>query len=96
MTFDNDNSISFCPYCGSKEIITESDYVKVEQIKNKRIENIAYNKNQNELDIEKQKLEYELKKKKIENQDQTKTFLIIEGSFIILIIIGIVLYKIFC
>ena len=39
---------------------------------------------------------YPLPQGEDKNQDQTKTFLIIEGSFIILIIIGIVLYKIFC
>ena len=96
MTFNNDDSISFCPYCGSKETITESDYVKVEQIKNKRIENVEYNRNQSNMELEKHKLNYELEKKKIEDRNDMIIGFSGVGVIFLMLIIGIILYAIFC
>ena len=54
MTFDNDKQIVACPYCGSKEVIVESDDVKFERIKNQAIldkDKMAYN-----FELEKERL----------------------------------------
>lgn len=34
LSVDSDNTILACPYCGSKELVIESDAVKIEKIKN--------------------------------------------------------------
>lgn len=48
MTVEENKSILSCPYCGSKEFISESDHVKIEKIKN-----------DTQKEIELKKLEFE-------------------------------------
>ena len=43
---DSEKQILFCPYCGAKELIVESDYVKEARIKAASREKIAENKRQ--------------------------------------------------
>ena len=68
MDFYDKQNVLFCAYCGSKEIIIESDYIKSEYIKNQRIENIEHDRNQSKIELEKQKWDYKLKKEKIRNK----------------------------
>lgn len=44
MTFDSDQSILSCPFCGSKEIVLESDAVAVQKIKSSAQKEIAVEK----------------------------------------------------
>lgn len=37
MDIDEDKMIAFCPYCGSKKLIMESDVVKVEKIRSQTV-----------------------------------------------------------
>lgn len=57
MEFDGKNNIIACPFCGSKEILIESDKVKVEQIK---------------ADVEKAKIHSEEKRSNMEFINEIK------------------------
>lgn len=57
MTFDNEKQIIACPYCGSKELIPESDNVKIERIKSES----ALSQMQMSYDIEEKKRKRSLK-----------------------------------
>ena len=46
MDADSDKQMLFCPYCGAKEILVESDYVKEARINASSRERIAENKRQ--------------------------------------------------
>lgn len=54
MTFDDDKQIVACPYCGSKELLIESDDVKIERIKSQTILNKE--KMANDFELEKDRL----------------------------------------
>ena len=56
MTSEEENTILCCPYCGSKELIPESDDVKIERIKS-----------QTYKDIELEKIKYMSEKEKRES-----------------------------
>ena len=43
MEVDPDKKIIFCPYCGSKSLIEESDNVKISQIENDTIKHVDDN-----------------------------------------------------
>ena len=64
MTFDDDKQIVACPYCGSKELLIESDDVKIERIKSQTILNKE--KMANDFELEKDRLAEERKRKKDE------------------------------
>lgn len=40
MDLDKDKEVLFCPFCGSKELLSVSDAVKIEQIRNKTTRDI--------------------------------------------------------
>ena len=44
MTADEQNKTVFCPYCGSKELILESDAVKVEKIRTEAQKEVEFKK----------------------------------------------------
>lgn len=44
MTVDEQNKTVFCPYCGSKELILESDAVKVEKIRTEAQKKVEFKK----------------------------------------------------
>ncbi len=68
MTFDDNKQIVACPYCGSKELLLESDDVKIERIKSNTV--LERDKIANDFVMEKRRYEEELKKKK--NRDAWK------------------------
>ncbi|MCH5194505.1 MAG: hypothetical protein J1F11_11120 [Oscillospiraceae bacterium] len=59
MTVDENNTIMMCPYCGSKELIQESDNVIIERIKS-----------ETNKDIESKRLEYEERKEKRQEEKE--------------------------
>ncbi len=64
MDAEKNNTILFCPYCGSKELIKESDAVTIERIKNETYK-----------DVELNKLKYEERKeKRFEEKEETQKF----------------------
>ena len=57
LDINDDREIAFCPYCGSKELIIESDDVKKERIKRKTEKEITLGSK--EIEREAKKDEYE-------------------------------------
>lgn len=89
MTVDENNSVMMCPYCGSKELIQESDDVIIERIKNEA------NK-----DIERSKLEYEERKEKRQEEKELsqkfkngKLIKVIIAAFVISLITLILSFR---
>lgn len=64
MTVEDNNSVLSCPYCGSKELIKESDDVTIERIKNDTYKDIELNKLQYE----------ERKEKRLEEKEAAQKF----------------------
>lgn len=64
MTVEDNNSVLSCPYCGSKELIRESDDVVIERIKNETYKDVELNKLQYE----------EQKEKRIEEKEMVQKF----------------------
>lgn len=68
MTFDNEKQIIACPYCGSKELIPESDNVKIERIKSES----ALSQMQMSYDIEMKKQQLAEEKRQRKNKENLK------------------------
>ena len=64
LTADENSNILFCPYCGSKEILLESDAVKIQKIKYETIKEIALEKQKTES--ERQQHESKIEKARLE------------------------------
>ena len=62
MDYDDERQIVACPYCGSKELIEESDNVKIERIKSKTV--LAREKQANDFELEKERYAEEMRQKK--------------------------------
>ena len=75
---DETQNVMFCPYCGSKELILESDEVKKERIRTNA-----------ETTIEIERMGFEVKKE----QEDRKTFLYWILGFIGLVLAYVVLNK---
>ncbi len=62
MDADEDEPVLICPFCGSKELIIESEAVTIERIRSKTFREIAAEKNKTLKEIEKSKFAYEMEK----------------------------------
>ena len=86
LQIDADKKVLLCPFCGSKELIFESDAVKIAETQSN-----AYK----EVEFGKQKTEIELKKMDIQEQDKALLRLVkskLLGYLLILVGIGIILF----
>lgn len=91
MTFDDDKQIVACPYCGSKELLLESDDVKIERIKSNTI--LIKEKMANDFALEKDRLAEE-KRQRI-NREGFKLAGILWGIIILFFIIVLGCIKLF-
>lgn len=62
MDYDDERQIVACSYCGSKELVGESDGVKIERIKGETV--LAREKQANDFELEKERYAEELRQKK--------------------------------
>ena len=62
MDADEDEPVLICPFCGSKELIVESEAVTIERIRSKTFREIAAEKNKTLKEIEKTRFNYEKEK----------------------------------
>lgn len=95
MTVDSDQKILFCPYCGAKEMILESDNVTIERIKNEREKNrnetirgiseLEYKKHQDDTDFKREQLYYEENKEKRKVASQIKLILVLWGFIFLML-----------
>lgn len=83
MEIDKERPILLCPYCGSKELIIESDEITAQRIKSS-----AYK----EVEFEKQKTyrEVELGKRELELKGDKNSFILLLIGFAI-VIVGVVI-----
>lgn len=79
MDVDESKMIAFCPYCGSKKLILESDVVKVEKIKSQTV--LGQEQIRMDRSLEEKKLKYE------QDRKDAKLALIIGGLCFLLSII---------
>lgn len=85
MDYDDERQIVACPYCGSKELIKESDDVKIERIKSNTV--ITKEK----LDYEREQFAEEVRQKK--DREDWKHVGIICAVCLIIIFLGPILAK---
>lgn len=79
MTVDDSNSsVLMCPYCGSKELMRESDKVKIVKIQSDT---------QREIELKKLELENRERKRRMIAKTILKTISILLGSFVALFIV---------
>lgn len=89
MDYDDERQIVACPYCGSKELIEESDDVKIERIKSKTV--LAREKQANDFELEKERYAEELRQRK--NSESWKAIGICYAVIFILIAIVIIVVQ---
>lgn len=80
---DEDRVVTFCPYCGSKELIEESDDVKKERIRSKAHTEIELGKQETERQINRDNLDADLKKDKQSNKFILTIILVFFALFMI-------------
>ena len=85
MTFDDDKQIVACPYCGSKELLIESDDVKIERIKSQTILNKE--KMANEFELEKDRLAEEKEQRQLKQNAKIVTIGLVVVAIIWIILI---------
>lgn len=89
MDYDDERQIVACPYCGSRELVEESDDVKIERIKSKTV--LAREKQANDFELEKERYAEELRRKK--DREDWKLAGIIFAVCLIIIFLGPILAK---
>lgn len=89
MDYDDERQIVACPYCGSRELVEESDDVKIERIKSKTV--LAREKQANDFELEKERYAEELRQKK--NSESWKAIGISYAVIFILIAIVIIIVQ---
>ena len=85
MEFDEKHRIIVCPYCGSKELIEESDDVKIERIKSDTV--ITKEK----LDYEREQFAEEVRQR--ENKDGLKMIVIGLAIMVAILIIATIFVR---
>lgn len=88
MDYDDERQIVACPYCGSKELVGESDSVKIERIKSKTI--LSREKQSNDFELEKEHYAEELRRRK-NREDWIVISVIFAIFFIIIPILAIII-----
>ncbi len=91
MTVDSEQTILSCPYCGSQELIAQSDAVAVERIKQNAHKEIEMGKQQ----LEREKMEME-KEARAENKQADEIRKFKKGAFSKVLIILAVISALFC
>lgn len=86
MDYDDERQIVACPYCGSRELVEESDDVKIERIKSKTV--LAREKQANDFELEKERYAEELRQKK--NREDFLVFGISAGVMVFIMIATII------
>lgn len=92
MSSEEGNTILFCPYCGSKELIPESDDVKIERIKSQAYREIELEKIKYMSEKEKRESDREREKKQ---EKERKQFSKSKSSKWLLILVVICLFAMF-
>lgn len=92
MTSEEENTILCCPYCGSKELIPESDDVKIERIKSEAYREIELEKIKYMSEKEKRESDREQEK---EREQERKRFSKSKFSKFLLILALICLFSMF-
>lgn len=88
MDYDDERQIVACPYCGSKELIEESDDVKIERIKSKTV--LAREKQANDFELEKDRLSEERKQKNETNNMKAACIFCTVGLILFFIVIMLI------
>ena len=86
MEYDKDNPVIYCPYCGNKLLIVESDNVKINLIQNETKKAMQISEYNHEINMEILKYGIEANKNREESKDTILTVLVGLG-----LIIGVVL-----
>lgn len=92
MDVDEDKMIAFCPYCGSKNLIIESDVVRVERIKSKTAlgkEEVHRNMALDEQEFEMKKMQFEEEVSRKDSRALVLAFLAGLGLLLLLWILGV-------
>lgn len=89
MDIEEGRDVLFCPYCGSKELIPESDTVKIERIRTGAYRDVELGKQDvakemqmNEYEYEKWKAEFEEEKRQ---REEKEGWLGVVGIFVFLL-----------
>ena len=89
----DDKEISFCPYCGTKFLHSESDKVKIAKQKNEAHAKIEMHKQDVSKDIEIAKLNHEFKKRHEETKDTILSLIVGIGMVLAIVLIIFILVN---
>lgn len=83
-------NVLMCPYCGSKELIVESDKVSVARIRSGTAKDLVFGVMDRYAESKRQQLEEQRRKEAQDREDAKKTMPLFLGFAIFLIILGVI------
>lgn len=89
LNIDEDREILCCPFCGSKELMEESDEVRKERIKYKTQKDIALGSLEIERQMKLDQVELERQRMKEDSKGDLRLLLFAVGCFLLMIILGL-------
>lgn len=88
LEIDEDREIFCCPYCGSKELLNESDEVKKERIRFKAYKEVELGKIDHDLELKKIEYEKDQREKKAVLKIAIPGFICCMAFLVLFLIIG--------
>jgi len=88
MDVDETRNVKVCPYCGSKELVEESDSVTKQRIKSHAWKEVQHDKEETKRVIVKEQEVTERERKKNETRTDAIIWIIVGVMFIVFVIFG--------
>ena len=88
MDVDETRNVTVCPYCGSKELVEESDSVTKQRIKSHAWKEVQHDKEETKRVIVKEQEVTERERKKNETRTDAIIWIIVGVMFIVFVIFG--------
>ena len=88
MDVDETRNVKVCPYCGSKELVEESDSVTKQRIKSHAWKEVQHDKEETKRVIVKEQEVTEMERKKNETRTDAIIWIIVGVMFIVFVIFG--------
>ena len=92
---DRDSNVLSCPFCGSKELIAESDKVQVERIRNKTVKDLVFGIMDRSNEYKLKKREEQRKQDAEMHENARKTLPLLFLLLLVLLVIALIANAVF-
>ena len=91
MNVDSEHSVLACPFCSSKELILESDNVKIEKVRQKAYTDVELGKQQ----LERERMQYQ-REWENKNREQAELYSFKKGKFKTVLVVFAIISALLC